>query len=206
MKRGFTLIEMLVVIAIIAILLGLLIPVLGAAQTKGRVAATAAMIRDLEMSLNNYQATEGIYPIKPGSSKRAIDDGSGSYSPPGYYQVPCVAKGSKSAGGENNAPLIKHLEDSGYSKISKGDLKGGKLMDRFSTPIVARFLVTSPAVGADRLLEKTYIWSYGPDQKNDVNAAGVYVNTGLPDYDKAEAANIDQVLVTGEDDITNWKR
>jgi len=206
MKRGFTLIEMLIVLAIIAILLGLLIPVLSTVQTKGRVAATAATIRDLEISLTNYQATEGLYPIQPGGGKRVLDDGLGSYSPPSYYQVPCAAKGSKSASSENNAPLIKHLEDTGYTKISKSELQSGKLMDRFGTPLVARFLVTSPAVGADRLLEKAYIWSYGPDHTNAVNAAVTYVNTGLPDYDKAEVANIDVALAADVDDSTNWKR
>lgn len=44
-KKGFTLIEMLVVIAIIAILVAIIIPVVAAATEKAREAADAANIR-----------------------------------------------------------------------------------------------------------------------------------------------------------------
>ena len=47
-RRGFTLIEMMVVIAIIAVLVAVIIPVMGNATTKARAATNAANLRSVE--------------------------------------------------------------------------------------------------------------------------------------------------------------
>ena len=98
------------------------------------------------------------------------------------------------------------MQDSGYYKAKGGDLKNGRLMDRFGTPIVARFLATSPQTGAKQLLEKTCLWSYGFDNTNGVGAASSYTNLGLPDYDKAEVDSIEKTPAAPDDDITNWMK
>ena len=51
-KNGFTLIEMLVVIAIIAILVAIVIPVVGDATTKAKAATDAANLRAVYAELN----------------------------------------------------------------------------------------------------------------------------------------------------------
>jgi prepilin-type N-terminal cleavage/methylation domain-containing protein len=61
-KVGFSLIEMLVVIAIIATLAGILLPVLGRAKTKAREAAARAEIRTLQLAIASYKATYGYWP------------------------------------------------------------------------------------------------------------------------------------------------
>ena len=50
-KKGFTLIEMLVVIAIIAILVAIVIPVVGSSTTKARAATDAANLRSAQAAL-----------------------------------------------------------------------------------------------------------------------------------------------------------
>jgi prepilin-type N-terminal cleavage/methylation domain-containing protein len=60
--RGFTLIEMLVVVAVIAVLAGILVPVLGAAKTKAKIYAANADIRSLQVAIHGYKAAYGVMP------------------------------------------------------------------------------------------------------------------------------------------------
>lgn len=57
-KKGFTLIEMLVVIAIIAVLVSIVIPVVGAATTKAEAATDAANLRSVLGVMNSVLITQ----------------------------------------------------------------------------------------------------------------------------------------------------
>jgi prepilin-type N-terminal cleavage/methylation domain-containing protein len=61
-RIGFTLIELLVVISIIAILAGLLIPVIGAVRRRGQVTATVLEIQNLKNAIEQYKNKFGDYP------------------------------------------------------------------------------------------------------------------------------------------------
>lgn len=54
MKHGFTLIELLVVISIIALLMGILLPVMGQARLQAKVVAVNAELRQIGMALEAY--------------------------------------------------------------------------------------------------------------------------------------------------------
>ncbi|MCU0916165.1 MAG: type II secretion system GspH family protein [Planctomycetes bacterium] len=63
MKRGFSLIEVLVVTAIIALLLGLLLPVTGRARLQAKVLTVNAELKGIGMALEAYSFDhEGRYP------------------------------------------------------------------------------------------------------------------------------------------------
>jgi len=70
---GFTLIEMLVVIAIIAILAGILLPVLAAAKEKARVAQAKSEVRSIAAMIAAYQADYSTYPASANSALAGTD-------------------------------------------------------------------------------------------------------------------------------------
>ena len=65
-KKGFTLIEMLVVIAIIAVLVAIIIPVIGNSTIKASAAANAANLR-------SYASEVAIIYLEPGDLEVTVD-------------------------------------------------------------------------------------------------------------------------------------
>ncbi|MDO8885586.1 prepilin-type N-terminal cleavage/methylation domain-containing protein [Candidatus Oleimmundimicrobium sp.] len=61
-EKGFTLVELMVVILIIGILVGIAIPVYNQAQLKAKTNACKANLRTLDGAIQTYNATEGAYP------------------------------------------------------------------------------------------------------------------------------------------------
>ena len=62
MTRAFTIIELLVVMAIIIILGGLILATAGYVQNKGKRSRAEAEIAALSAALENYKADNGVYP------------------------------------------------------------------------------------------------------------------------------------------------
>ena len=71
-KKGFTLIEMLVVIAIIAILVAIVVPIVNNSTVKARAAADAANLRsiaaEVAIDLLDNDTVNGTYSFTPKSS------------------------------------------------------------------------------------------------------------------------------------------
>jgi len=62
---GFTLVELLTVMAVIAILAGLILSISGFAQKKGALARAQAEIQALSSACESYKADNGTYPHQP---------------------------------------------------------------------------------------------------------------------------------------------
>ena len=62
-KSGFTLLELLVVIALIGILVGILLPVLPQVRTPRRISANKVAMKAIVMSIERYREDFGNYPM-----------------------------------------------------------------------------------------------------------------------------------------------
>ena len=72
MWAAFTLMEMLVVIAIIAILAGLLLPVLNNSKQKAKVSAAKIEMNNLINAIKQYQITYGGFPVSDAAASSAV--------------------------------------------------------------------------------------------------------------------------------------
>lgn len=67
-NSGFTLVEMLLVVAVIAILTAVIYPSFGSSQAQGRDAQRQTDLRTLQIEIENYKRKEGRYPESAVSS------------------------------------------------------------------------------------------------------------------------------------------
>src|ERR1700730_13516423 len=67
-ERGFTLIELMIVVAIIAILAGILIPNFVNARAQAQTAACESNLRSIATALELYYADNQVYPVASAAS------------------------------------------------------------------------------------------------------------------------------------------
>jgi prepilin-type N-terminal cleavage/methylation domain-containing protein len=182
--RGFSLIELMVVIGIIILLSGLLIAALPGIQTKLSRNRVEALIAEIEGGLSRYQLDHGIFPQNPPAGDDRDTSGlegsavlykhlSGDYNEDGKIDYD-----------QNEKVYVPKLdfESQKNAKDPRTELLGGdyRIVDAFGSPL--RYLAQPPGIPtADR---KTYnptydLWSVvDADPENEEEAARYITNWG----------------------------
>lgn len=127
--RGFTLVEMLVVIAIIAILAGMLLPAVVNVKKKGLKVQAQTEIRAMEAAISQYYAEYSRYPAPSDAGSR--DFTYGTVGAPGKNpSLPLISNGATPE--YNNAALMVILLDldQGVNALHARNPRKLKLLDR----------------------------------------------------------------------------
>ena len=146
--RGFTLVELLTVIAIIAILAGLILSISGGVHTKAARARAEAEIAALRSGCESYKADNGIYPRDTYTDADATD--------------PRLAGSTSASVGVQNASLSLYRMLSGaQNAVFPPDVvAGGKSYYEFK-PDVLNGVKSGNTIPAVRFMQDPWGNSYG---------------------------------------------
>ena len=160
-RSAFTLIELLIVIAVIATLMGLLIPSVMFVQARAKKAKTRTFLAQIEAALSSYKNVNGIYPENIG----------------GDPTTPMTANGYSANADALHDALIT---------VDRETFRSGSLNDPYDNHVYYRPAKTLPfnAVAAPEIdsdkppgADSYQLWSSGSNGRDDVSAS-----TALGEY------------------------
>ena len=79
-QKGFTLIELLVVISIIGLLASVVLVSLNSARARARDARRISDIHQIQLALESYRTTHGVYPLSGGGYRAGVSPPNDSWS------------------------------------------------------------------------------------------------------------------------------
>lgn len=177
-KNFFTLIEILTVAAIIAVLAGISVGVIGLISNKNAEAKTQATIKALELALGQYKADNGNIYLPGGSSD---------------LNTPVPLKVTAGIPTDLKGTLLKYLDQKLLNSASKADGNDRYFVDGWGRPLIYRIPGRFNKTGFD-------LGSVGPDGKLGDGQGSEVTASALP-----TTTNYNSFFGQG-DDITNFLR
>jgi len=143
LKKGFTIIELLIVIAVIAILVGIALPRFRGMQEEGKIAQAKGELRTLQTAVESYYIhNANVYPSALSSLTSATPNiigaalptdpfnGSSNYgyatdgaSPVKYYAIYSVGVGGNGSASVSTAGVITEVNGSNCIYVTNGSSK-----------------------------------------------------------------------------------
>lgn len=156
-----------------------------------RTASTRARLHNISIALMLYRQEWDVYPGWESVGTQPVSENS--------FNQPSAVKGNRQGEPFEDVKVLKFLEAQRY--LDRGLQES--YPDRWGRPMVVRFLRVPEAQpdGSMKVVERFYVWSYGEDGINGVDATPHYTNRGAPDYDREEVERIEKSLKDCGDDI-----
>lgn len=131
--NGFTLVELLMVIAIIGILAGILIPSVGAVRRQANVAASKSQLSNYVNAIQMFKSEYGYFPFISGSEDDDIDLSSQSSEFIETLSGRDPTSGTRSDEGGNRRSIAFHsFSESEFYVEDNGETSDTQLADRFN--------------------------------------------------------------------------
>ena len=174
--RGFTILEMLVVVSVIALLASILLPALGSALKKAKITKTQAIIDSITVALKQYRTDFSQYPPDNAIPNAAgVTDSECLY----YYSAATFIAGNNSLN-VSAGPYMEYRDKDKSATARTADVDGDGVVDDTLYQIIDIWGTALEFDSSDPIANNTNsfdIYSYGPDGADDNGA---------------------------DDDITNW--
>ncbi len=183
--RAFTLIELLIVVAIIAILAAIAVPNFLEAQTRSKVSRSRADIRSLATALESYRVDWNGYPPTPFVLGDVLRVTPNLLSTPVAYitsanlQDPFIGAnlGDFQAFGNNTGAIYTYAPDPAYPLDPGGDALAGRRYYYQSNRDGRRSAGTQLQLEAAIPVEGEWVMaSVGPNRKRDLSPVGMFAN------------------------------
>lgn len=175
-KNHFSLIELLCAMAVIAVLMGILIPTVGKIREKGKVTKARAEINAIVTAIKSYESTYGLLPAVDGdlinsTTDQLLNNGSGKEK---YDKLMTILTQSKGPAGEitdGNIRKINFLDipsQSKYTTEGYTDPWGNRYMVAIDTDYNNEVTIAGCASCSPNPLKgAVFVYSYGPDKKDN---------------------------------------
>ncbi|MBI1884504.1 MAG: type II secretion system protein GspG [Chlamydiae bacterium] len=174
-KRGFTVIEMLVVISVIAILASIILPALNSAQKKAKITKTQSMIDSITTAFKQYRTDFGAYPLD--DTIPNVSGGSPTSAECIYYYSAASFVAGENADEITAGPYMEYRQKDEGTSTQSADMDGDGASDDSIFPVVDAWgnslIYIEPGTHNTNSFD---IYSYGPDGADDSGGDDDIVN------------------------------